>query len=95
MCVCIVKFKMPPLSPPPFSLSLVSMCVIHVYRQIECVKMIVASSAHLAACRTSFLNALGKAVLLTNEQTSSHENVATRIHDLKVQTLRVYRVVVF
>ncbi|CAI8049832.1 Mitogen-activated protein kinase kinase kinase 4 [Geodia barretti] len=51
--------------------------------QIECVKMIVASSAHLAACRTSFLNALGKAVLLTNEQTSSHENVATRIHDLK------------
>ena len=81
-----MKFKMP--SPPP-PLSRLYVCVIHVYQQIECVKMIVSSSAHLAACRTSFLNALGKAVLLTNEQTSSHENVATRIHDLKVRTLTV------
>ena len=46
--------------------------------------MIVASSSHLASSRTSFLNAMGKAVTLTNEQTSSHENVALRIHDLKV-----------
>ena len=66
------------------SLSLsVCVCV-----QIECVKMIVASSAHLATSRTSFLNAMGKAVSLTTDQTSSHENVATRIHDLKVRSYR-------
>ena len=46
--------------------------------------MIVSSSAHLGMCRKSFLSAVGNAVKLTNEQTSSYENVADRIGDLKV-----------
>ena len=46
--------------------------------------MVVSSSAHLSTCRNSFLAAVGNAVKLNNEQTSSHENVAERIGDLKV-----------
>ena len=46
--------------------------------------MIVNSSAHLGMCRKSFLSAVGKAVKLANEQTSSYKNVADRIGDLKV-----------
>ena len=47
--------------------------------------MVVANSSQLNESRSSFLNAVGKAVLLTSERTSSHENVAERINDLKVQ----------
>ena len=46
--------------------------------------MVVSSSAHLSTCRHSFLAAVGNAVKLKNEQTSSHENVAERIGELKV-----------
>ncbi len=46
--------------------------------------MIVCSSAGLSDSRNSFLNAVGSAVQLTSEQTSSHENVAERLVDLKV-----------
>ena len=49
--------------------------------------MIVSNSANLSDCRNSFLNAVGSAVGLTNEQTSSHENVTERIADLKVGQL--------
>ncbi len=52
--------------------------------QVESLKMIVCNSANLSDCRNSFLNAVGTAVRLTNEQTSSHENVAERLVDLKV-----------
>ena len=55
--------------------------------QVESLKMIVSSSAHLSTCRNSFLSSVGNAVKLTNEQTSSHENVTERIGDLKVCTL--------
>lgn len=47
--------------------------------------MIVSNSASLTSSRNSFLSAVGNAVKLTNEQTSSHENVAERITDLKVR----------
>ena len=47
--------------------------------------MVVQSSSHLKECRNSFLRAVGKAVSLTNERTSSHETVADRINDLKVR----------
>ncbi len=46
--------------------------------------MIVTNSAGLSDSRNSFLNAVGSAVRLTNDQTSSHENVTERLDDLKV-----------
>ena len=46
--------------------------------------MVVSNSAHLKDCRNSFVSCMGTAVSLTNERTSSHENVAERIGDLKV-----------
>jgi trehalose utilization protein len=49
--------------------------------------MVVANSSQLNECRNSFLSAVGKAVLLTSERTSSHENVAERINDLKVESV--------
>ena len=52
--------------------------------QIEGLKMIVASSAYVDSMRTSFLHDMGKAVTVTNEQTSIHRDVSTKIHDLKV-----------
>ena len=64
------------------------MCLILV--QVDSLKMIVSNSAILSQCRSSFLKAVGSAVGLTNEQTSSHENVTERIADLKVgQLLRL------
>ena len=47
-------------------------------------KMVVENSAHLTECRSSFMRAVNRAVILTKERTSSHENVADRISDLKV-----------
>lgn len=55
--------------------------------QVDSLKMVVGNSAHLKDCRNSFLSCVGKAVSLHNERTSSHENVAERIADLKVWTL--------
>ncbi len=57
--------------------------------QVESLKMIVCNSANLSDCRNSFLNAVGTAVRLTNEQTSSHENVAERLVDLKVRMVNL------
>lgn len=53
--------------------------------QVDSLKMVVRNSSHLNECRNSFLSAVGKAISLTNERTSSHENVADRINDLKVR----------
>jgi len=50
--------------------------------------MVVSNSNNLSKCRNSFLNAVGTVVRLTKEQTSSHENVAERIVDLKVHVSR-------
>ena len=52
--------------------------------------MIVSSSVNLGTCRNDFVSAVGKAVTLTNDQTSSHQNVAERIKDLKVSYLGHY-----
>ncbi len=57
--------------------------------QVESLKMIVCNSANLSDCRNSFLNAVGTAVRLTNEQTSSHENVTERLVDLKVRRVAI------
>ena len=46
--------------------------------------MVVSNSTNLANCRSSFLSAMGQAVLISKEQTSSHDNVAEMIGDLKV-----------
>lgn len=52
--------------------------------QVEGMKMVVSNSTNLANCRSSFLSAMGQAVLISKEQTSSHDNVAEMISDLKV-----------
>ena len=54
-------------------------------------KMVVSNSTNLAHCRSSFLSAMGKAVLISKEQTSSHDNVAEMISDLKVH-IHVYTI---
>jgi hypothetical protein len=46
--------------------------------------MVVSNSINLASCRNSFLSAMGQGVLISKEQTSSHDNVAEMISDLKV-----------
>ena len=52
--------------------------------QVEGMKMVVSNSINLANCRSSFLSAMSQAVSITREQTSSHDNVAEMIGDLKV-----------
>ena len=54
------------------------------YLQVEGLKMVVSNSTNLASCRSSFLSAMGQGVLISKEQTSSHDNVAEMISDLKV-----------
>lgn len=49
--------------------------------------MVVSNSTNLANCRSSFLSAMGQAVLISKEQTSSHDNVAEMISDLKVKNV--------
>ena len=66
--------------------------MIHVYlldmdpppSQVHGLKMIVKNSQDLSSCRSLLLDALGSSVSTTNKQTSSHENVAEQISDLKV-----------
>ena len=51
--------------------------------------MVVSNSTNLANCRSSFLSSMGQAVLISKEQTSSHDNVAEMISVLKVNVLCV------
>ena len=53
--------------------------------------MVVSNSTNLASCRSSFLSAMGQAVSITREQTSSHDNVAEMIGALKVCSNYLYR----
>ena len=46
--------------------------------------MVVKNSLDLPKCRNALLEALGSSLSTTNKQTSSHENVAEQISDLKV-----------
>ena len=55
--------------------------------QVEGLKMVVSNSTNLASCRSSFLSAMGQGVLISKEQTSSHDNVAEMISDLKVHCI--------
>ena len=55
--------------------------------QVEGLKMVVSNSINLASCRNSFLSAMGQGVLISKEQTSSHDNVAEMISDLKVKCI--------
>ena len=57
--------------------------------QVEGLKMVVSNSTNLANCRNSFLSAMGQGVVISKEQTSSHDNVAEMISDLKVHSIYV------